>query len=1479
MANSGDTDAIKLYHLDKALTGDAAGILDAKILSKGNYQQAWEILSDRYENKRVLVETHIRGLLNLKKMTSESHKELREIITEANRHVESLRYLQQEITGVSEHIIVYLLISALDKATRKSWEATKKKGELPNYKQVNEFLKSRCQILENCEAVFQTAPPIFKSKLEPTKVLSQKSHTVSKNEKIRAAGVCFNCLRKEHRSKECPSNKKCHKCQRRHHTLLHDDGVPNLEKPSNVPLPAKAVASTPSVPAASNQPSTSKQKIPAIIEPPVSTTCSSNLAQATKIVLLLTAVVHLFDQENHPHPCRVLLDSGSQVNFVTEDMVNRLGLPKKPANVPIVGINARRFHARDKITLKFKSRVSNFQTSLECLITPKVTGTIPVSKINTTHWNLHEGVVLADPGFNTPQKVDLLIGAELFFDILKPSQLSLDDNLPQLRDTHLGWIVSGVIVEPQMSNISVQHANHTFLEDIERIVEQQFWEIEEVSDVPKLSTEEMACEAHFLSTYQRDERGRFIVRLPFSENASKLGDCRALALERFLIQEKRLMNNPELQAQYVEFIQEYEALGHCREIFEANDLPNQQKCYLPHHAVLRPSSSSTKCRVVFNASAKSLSEQLSLNEVLQVGPVVQNDMHFIILRFIKFKIAFSGDIAKMYRQVLHAPQDRRFLRIFWRAHPSQPLRVLELCTVTYGTASPPYLATRCLVQLVEEDGKSFPIAAHIVKEETYMDDVLSGAGSREEAIEAQRQLQQLLGSGGFLIRKWCSNSPEFLEHIPVEDQEKRVPLAECGVNEAIKVLGLLWDSTADTLYIANDTKQSPHPQHYITKRVMYSVIAKFFDPLGLISPVIVMAKLLVQRLWQLKIGWDNPVDEDTARQWNELQVSMSLLAHNAIPRCVTFEGAIAYELHGFSDASTVAYGACIYLRSLFADGSAKLRLLTSKSKIAPLEELSIPPKELCAARLLTRLLVKVIPALDMELREIVLWCDSTIVLAWIKKPLNQLQLYVWNRIAIIQQHTSGYRWEYVRSQQNPADTVSRGQLPEGLKDNNLWWNGPEFLQRVEYDTDIPEEILELLKLKEPVVIAAVYVVPFLFFSRYSSFRKIQRFMSYVLRFIANCRIKVPTSREKNPHQTISELRSATEAIIRVVQQVHLAYEIHRVINNEPCKKLANLRPVFTNGLLRPPSHHLTGQGLSSTPSNLANAHRTALRRAVWIDERHETTLLAFERSIISSADYSQVYQMFRINPTNTTQQMGNLPASRVVASTPFAITGVDYAGPFLIKQGGRRPTLVKAYVSVFVCRTTKAVHLEVVSDLSTDAFLTSLKRFIGRRGIVHQLHSDNATNFRGAHHELNELFQQFRSPQSVDTIRDFCSVREIEWHFIPPDAPEFGGLWGAAVKSAKTHLNRIIGNVRLTFEELTTVMVEIVAEMNSRSLFSVSNDPADPTVITPALYLIGRPFTAIPEPSLQDVKATRLRDGSIYNCCGSIFGERGVVTT
>lgn len=642
MGNSADSDAIKLYHLDKALVGAAAGFLDAKIINEGNYRQAWKVLSDRYENQRVIVETHLRGLLTLNKMSSESFKELRYLLDEATGHVESLRYLKQELIGVSEHLVVYLITAALDKVTRKAWESTLRSGELPKYTPTIEFLKSRCQILENFEMSQVPASSVSRTKSihQPSalKLPPQKSNAaISSNpsdiscdicsdqhfnyqcsalkqltpsqraEKIRSNGLCFNCLRKGHQSKHCPSARSCRTCNKKHLTLLHEDAK------SDNTQDVGANVSVPSQPTVTNSPVLASP--PSVADRPVSPTCSCSKVQDSKTVLLLTALVNAYDKYGQPHPCRVLLDSGSQVNFVTERMANLLGMPKTKADVPITGINALRSVARDKIFVKFRSRFNEFQACIECLVTPKVTQSIPSTKFDVSSWNLPQDVQLADPKFHTPDRIDLLIGGELFFDIFKPNHFALGENLPTLRETYLGWIVTGTINTPDHFDPTVRHSNIATIENVEEMI-QQFWKLEEVPTVSSRSTEEQSCEDHFLSTYKRDSTGRFVVRLPFKQNVDQLDDCRALALKRFLMLEKRFKRDPNLRDQYVEFLREYESLGHCHQIDEANDPPHQPTYYLPHHAVLRPTSSSTKCRVVFDASAKSDPAKLSLNEVL-----------------------------------------------------------------------------------------------------------------------------------------------------------------------------------------------------------------------------------------------------------------------------------------------------------------------------------------------------------------------------------------------------------------------------------------------------------------------------------------------------------------------------------------------------------------------------------------------------------------------------------------------------------------------------------------------------------------------------------------------------------------------------------------------------------------------------------------------------------------------------------------------
>lgn len=310
----------------------------------------------------------------------------------------------------------------------------------------------------------------------------------------------------------------------------------------------------------------------------------------------------------------------------------------------------------------------------------------------------------------------------------------------------------------------------------------------------------------------------------------------------------------------------------------------------------------------------------------------------------------------------------------------------------------------------------------------------------------------------------------------------------------------------------------------------------------------------------------------------------------------------------------------------------------------------------------------------MTFRGIVLWCDSTVVLTWIKKPLHQLQLFVRNRIAVIQEHTGEHRWEYVRSQQNPADIVSRGQLAEPLKNNSLWWSGPEFLQR-EYDVEPPEDVPdeELPELKAMVATPDVSMDLLTFIPRFSNYRKIQRVVGYVLRFAANCRKTDPTERERRPHLTVAELRRSTEAIMHVVQRAHFAEEIKRVLANEPCKRLGNLRPIYHDGLLRvggrldrsllpfesrhpiilpdkDPVVRLLIQQMHIEHLHVGQTGlMNAMRQRYWLLNARSTIRLITRRCV----------RCFRTNPTTPNQLMGNLPVSRVVPSPPFAVTGAQ----------------------------------------------------------------------------------------------------------------------------------------------------------------------------------------------------------------------------
>ena len=223
--------------------------------------------------------------------------------------------------------------------------------------------------------------------------------------------------------------------------------------------------------------------------------------------------------------------------------------------------------------------------------------------------------------------------------------------------------------------------------------------------------------------------------------------------------------------------------------------------------------------------------------------------------------------------------------------------------------------------------------------------------------------------------------------------------------------------------------------------------------------------------------------------------------------------------------------------------------------------------------------------------------------------------------------------------------------------------------------------------------------------------------------------------------------------------------------------------------------------------------------------------------------------------------MGQFLMERVTPDAVFSRVGVDYAGPILIKRGHvRKPVILKAYIYVFVSLSVKAVHLELVSDLTSEAFIACLRRFIARRGKPSLIWSDHGSNFVGAARQIRELFEFLRKDTYIEDISNFCTTQSIIWDFIPEKAPHFGGLWEAAIKSLKKHLHRIVGNVKLTFEELLTVLTQIEACLNSRPLTALpSDEDGGIQVLTPGHFLIGRPLQALPDLAINYRSLTLLK--------------------
>jgi len=827
----------------------------------------------------------------------------------------------------------------------------------------------------------------------------------------------------------------------------------------------------------------------------------------------------------------------------------------------------------------------------------------------------------------------------------------------------------------------------------------------------------------------------------------------------------------------------------------------------------------------------------------------------------------------MYRQVMVHQEDRKHQCIVWSPANSQEASTYQLNTVTYGLSCAPYLALRVLQQLAEDEGEKFPLGAEVVKRHTYVDDLLGGADSVELAAETARQVDGLLGAGGFLLKKWIANEEAVLNAIE-EDRRLSVPKT-FDDQEVLRALGLKWNHPADAFVLTfnhEDIAGTPY-----TKRSVLSVVARLYDPLGWLAPVVVTAKIFLQSLWKLDLAWDTPIPKSLASQWTTFAAALNKSTSFSIPRWVgTFQSS-SVELHGFSDASRAALAAVVYIRVVEEDFTAQVKLLTSKTRVAPLKNVSIARLELSAAVLLAQLVTKVRQCLCFENMPVHLWSDSSVALYWIQGEPSRWMEFVGNRVAYIKEIVPGGKWHHVAGSDNPADAASRGLLPSQLAELPSWWTGPDWLESPSTSwpnssPSLPEDV----QLEErPLVVLATTSAPEVWdlILRYS---KLERLLSVTARlFDAVSRFRRLQPRVENIEiLPPALLDTALKFWIGITQKAYFGSDMTNLQSGGTlprASQLIRLTPFLDpDGLMR------VGGRLQRSSLDLDFKHPYILPRssslsALLIDQAHRKTFHGGTQLTLNT-----LRQRFWIvggrAPARSRilgcvpcarqrgklaqQQMGQLPSLRTTPARPFLNTGVDYAGPYTLKTWtGRTPKHYKAYLIVFICLVTSAVHLELATDYSTTGFLTAFRRFTSRRGLCASITSDNGTNFVGADAELKKMFTQ--ASEEFVHLRRLLATERVEWHFNPPSAPHFGGKWEAAVKSVKFHLRRVVGETILTYEDFSAFLAQIEAILNSRPLCPLSDDPSDPAALTPGHFLIGDALNAIPEPSLSHIPSSR----------------------
>ncbi|XP_023805606.1 uncharacterized protein LOC111946470 [Oryzias latipes] len=1493
------------------------------------YNAAWTVLEDRYGNPFLIAKAFRDKLDAWPKISSKGSVELQEYAdflrscNAAMPHIKGLEVLND--CNENQKMLTKLPDWLTSRWNRKVTEVQEQSHMFPSFSDFVAFISCEAKIACNPITSLYALKPREndKTKLQTTRTHGAKVMALNSNERAvslscvycEKAGhslqkcfkfmnenigerlkfaqekkLCFGCLKVGHRSKDCHNRETCDTCKKKHPTCLHDTRTKE-ERTQTKNNEARSTDKTKQRKQDSTLQDTNFTQT-------TSEATSNRVMQNVKDTHTSSIVPVWVSAESEPERevlVYALLDTQSDTTFILQETARALHTVNEVVQLRLTtmssrntvvtchklsGLQVRGFYSNQIIPLPVTYTRDFIPANRDHIPTPATAKAWPhLEHIADEIAPLQSCDVGLLIGYNCPQA-------------LIPRQVvSGKENQPFGQKTDLGWSIVGfgnprldygdafgvshkVIVKQVVPGVQpssrftneVHYVCRTQIKEmvspanVIKLLESDF--AERAAEDVKISQEDLRFLTKMKEGIRLKEDGHFEMPLPFKSDKPNLPDNKSCAIHRLRCLERKLRRNKQYYMDYKKFMEEIIAHGDAEKVPE-QDINNTPAWYIPHHGVYHPQKPG-KIRIVFDGSAKF--QGTSINDHLLTGPELTNTLLGVLCRFRRSPVAIMCDIERMFHQFHVCAADQDYLRFLWweNGDLDTPFTIYRMKVHLFGAASSPGCANYGLKHLAAEgEGRFSKETVKFIKTNFYVDDGLASVDTESQAVQLVKEARELCSTGKLRLHKFISNSTKVLYSLPKEEclvsaKNKDMALSEIHIERA---LGVQWCVESDQFQFRVTVKENP-----LTRRGVLSTVASVFDPLGFVSPFILLGKQILQQMCRDKLSWDDTLPENLRPQWESWLLDLRNLAKVKIQRCYTPNNFKAehYELHHFSDASASGYGMCTYLRAVSTSGEVHCSLVMGRSRVPPSKVTTIPRLELSAAVVAVRTGDMLKKELEVEMLQETYWTDSKVVLGYIANEARRFHVFVANRVERIKQSTEPEQWRYVASEENPADHASRGLTAEQLISSN-WFQGPDFLwQKVMSSGEI--KVGEISS-SDPEV-KKVQVLKTQAKEQRSLLDRIHKFSDWSRMIKAIARLKRLAKEVKERKRrscevsNVEERREAELTVIKMVQGAAFSHEIKSLQNptsiqtKDIVKKLHKLSAFLDDqGSLRV-GGRLKHAALHSNIKHPVILPRDSHVSMLLIKHYHEKThhqgrgitmnelrasgywILGCSKVVSSYIHRCVKCRKFR--RCTEQQKMADLPKDRMETTPPFTYCGMDCFGPFYVKEGRKE---LKRYGLLITCMCSRAVHIEMLDDLTTDAFINALRAFIAIRGSVRQIRCDQGTNFVGARNEFAEAFKE------MDQIK----LENLECEFLmnTPASSHMGGVWERQIRTIRSVLSSILEQSakQLDSSSLRTFLYEVMAVINSRPLTTDQLcDPSSPEPLTPNHILTMKSTIISPPP-------------------------------